>query len=89
MNIVKMLKKSVSKKVIYHVGAWAGNFGDSIIQQSMKTNLSEISENKLEFRYKNCQQTEFTEELINEINDKGDLLLVGGGGLVFYRPQDK
>ncbi|MDN4066453.1 polysaccharide pyruvyl transferase family protein [Paenibacillus vini] len=74
--------------IIYHVGAWAGNFGDSILQQSIYNNLTSISKVNLEFRYINCQTTEFTKELIEEINTSGDMLLVGGGGLIFYRPQD-
>lgn len=76
------------KKIIYHAGAWAGNFGDSILHQSIQGSLTQCSRNELEFRNINCQQTEFTKELIVEINREGDLLLIGGGGLIFYRPQD-
>ncbi len=76
------------KKVIYHTGAWSGNFGDSIIQQSIQNGLSQLSKRDLQFRYINCQQTEFTREIIEEINSEGDLLIVGGGGLIFYRPKD-
>lgn len=75
-------------KIIYHVGAWGGNFGDSILQQSARINLTELAGCEIEFRYINCQQTEFTPQLISDINESGDLLLIGGGGLVFYRPQD-
>lgn len=85
-NFVRSFNK---KKIIYHTGAWAGNFGDSILEQSIQSNLSSASSFNLEFRYINCQQTEFTQELIKEINKKGDLLLIGGGGLIFYRPQDE
>ncbi len=76
------------KKKIYHAGAWQGNFGDSIIHKSIHSNLSQRSRYKIEFRNINCQQTEFTEALIEEINREGDLLIIGGGGLIFYRPQD-
>lgn len=86
VNIFNFIKKR--KKVIYHVGAWSGNFGDSILQQSIKLGLSNISRFDLVFLYINCQQTEFTKELIWEINNKADLIIIGGGGLVFYRPQD-
>jgi predicted SAM-dependent methyltransferase/polysaccharide pyruvyl transferase WcaK-like protein len=77
------------KRRIWHVGAWAGNFGDSIIQRSLTENLKVASGYELEFKYINCQTTEFTEELIAEMNEEADLLLLGGGGLVFFRPQDK
>jgi len=76
------------KKIIYHAGAWQGNFGDSIIHKSIHSHLSQCSKYKIEFRNINCQQTEFTKDLIKEINGEGDLLIVGGGGLIFYRPQD-
>jgi len=76
------------KKIIYHAGAWEGNFGDSIIHKSIQSSLSQCSKYKIEFRNINCQQIEFTKDLIEEINREGDLLVIGGGGLVFYRPQD-
>lgn len=89
MGFSSFLGRYINKrKVIYHVGAWSGNFGDSILQQSIRQNLMQASKHKLEFRYINCQHQEFTQELIEEINQKSDLLLIGGGGLVFYRPQD-
>lgn len=81
-------KDSKKRKTIYHVGAWGGNFGDSILQQSASVNLQMATDLDLEFKYINCQRTEFTEQLIDIINGDGDLLLVGGGGLVFHRPQD-
>ena len=76
------------KKIIYHAGAWEGNFGDSVIHKSIQSNLSQCSKYKIEFRNINCQQIEFTKDLIEEINREGDLLVIGGGGLIFYRPQD-
>lgn len=76
------------KKVIYHAGAWRGNFGDIIIHRSVHSHLSQCAKYKLEFRNINCQHTEFTRDLIEEINREGDLLVIGGGGLIFYRPQD-
>jgi 2-polyprenyl-3-methyl-5-hydroxy-6-metoxy-1,4-benzoquinol methylase/polysaccharide pyruvyl transferase WcaK-like protein len=77
------------RKLIWHVGAWSGNFGDSIIQQSISENLRSLSMHQLEFKYINCQQTEFTSDLIAEMNQEAHLLLVGGGGMIFHRPQDK
>lgn len=79
---------SAGKRRIWHVGAWSGNFGDSIIQRSLTEHLRAAANCDIEFRYFNCQQTEFTEELIAELNETADLLLLGGGGLIFFRPQD-
>ncbi|RJQ47246.1 MAG: methyltransferase domain-containing protein [Nitrospiraceae bacterium] len=76
------------KKLIWHAGAWSGNFGDNIIQQSIADNLRALSEHHLEFKYINCQKTTFTKDVISEMNREADLFLLGGGGLVFYRPQD-
>ncbi len=86
MNFIKFIKKE--KRIIYHAGAWAGNFGDSILEQSIKNNLVKCTNKELDFRYINCQKTEFTKELIDQMNNEGDMLLIGGGGLVFFRPQD-
>lgn len=76
------------EKNICHVGAWGGNYGDSVIQASIKENLSKISPFKLNFDYLNCQRTEFNLDLIERINKSADILIIGGGGLIFHRPQD-
>lgn len=83
-----MLFRPKSRKVIYHVGAWAGNFGDSILQESIRSHLVSLSPFPLEIRYLNCQKTEFTHAVIEDLNANGHLLIVGGGGLIFHRPQD-
>ncbi len=88
IEFFKFLKTKKQKKIIYHVGAWSGNFGDSVIKQSIRNCLQKLSADELEFRYINCQKTEFTTDLIHLINAEGNLLIVGGGGLIFYRPQD-
>ena len=82
------LRKKKNAKRICHVGAWAGNFGDSIIQQSIRHHLLSLAQYDLKISYLNCQKIEFTKELIDDLNNSADLLLVGGGGLIFYRPQD-
>lgn len=88
MIIFNFMKKDINIKRIYHTGAWAGNFGDSILEQSIRRNLQSLSKHQLDFIGINCQRTEFTTELIDEINKKGDMLIIGGGGLIFFRPQD-
>ena len=85
----RAVRPAREKRVIYHVGAWAGNFGDSVLQRSIVENLQSVSPYDLEFRPIQAQQTDVVGELIDEINRDGDILLVGGGGLIFNRPQDK
>ncbi|MFA5072274.1 MAG: polysaccharide pyruvyl transferase family protein, partial [Nitrospirota bacterium] len=80
--------KKNQKKIIWHVGAWAGNFGDSVIQRSIAEHVRAVAPYEIEFKYINCQTTEFTDALIAEMNEQADLLLLGGGGLIFFRPQD-
>lgn len=77
----------IKKKTICHVGAWGGNFGDSILQNSIRRQLCELDD-RIEFVYYNCQKTEFTLELIHQINKSCDVIIIGGGGLIFNRPQD-
>jgi len=83
------LYKRDTAKVIYHVGAWSGNFGDKVLQRSIIENLQKISPYRLEFRPIHAQQTDITDQLVEEINSEGNLLLIGGGGLIFHRSEDK
>ena len=75
-------------KKIYHVGGWHRNYGDFALQLGEMRMLRAASQEPLEFIPVNCQTTRFHRDLINLINDDGDLLLVGGGGMVFHRPED-
>lgn len=42
----------------------------------------------LRFEYLDNQKTWFHPDLISKMNDEADLLLLGGGGYVFHRPED-
>jgi hypothetical protein len=75
-------------KRIYHVGGWHRNYGDFALQVGEMRMLQAASHEPLEFVPVNCQTTRFHRDLVDMINDDGDLLLVGGGGMVFHRPED-
>jgi hypothetical protein len=75
-------------KTIYHVGGWSRNYGDLSLQAGQMRVLQEDSDAPLRFVPVHCQQTWFHPDLIEKINDEADLLLVGGGGLIFHRPED-
>ncbi len=75
-------------KRIYHLGGWHRNYGDFALQVGEMQMLQAASDEPLEFVPINCQTTRFHRDLIDMINEDGDLLLVGGGGMVFHRPED-
>lgn len=75
-------------KKIYHLGGWHRNYGDFALQLGEMRMLREASHEALEFIPINCQTTRFHRDLVEMINSDGDMLLVGGGGMVFHRPED-
>lgn len=75
-------------KRIFHVGAWNRNYGDYVLQRGIVHSLQSATDHGLEFVPVDCQKTYFHDALIDYINRTGDLLLVGGGGLIFNRPED-
>ncbi len=76
-------------KVIWHVGAWANNYGDRILQVGNTNILREhCSREELRFVYIDTQKTYFSDALIEKMNAEADLLYIGGGGLIFHRPMD-
>lgn len=75
-------------KTIWHVGAWNRNYGDWVLQASIKENLKKVSDIPLDFVHVDCQNTYFSLDLIDRLNKEADLLLIGGGGLIFNRPED-
>ena len=72
---------------IFHLGAWNRNYGDWAIQRVVRGLLSDLGE-PYEIIDLDSQRTVFDDALIAEINSNGDLLIVGGGGLIFNRPED-
>ena len=68
---------------IYHVGGWKRNYGDLAIQYSMVDTLSEDSRHKLLFIPIEIKDGfKITKEIVNVMNVEGDMLLVGGGGMI-------
>lgn len=76
-------------KTIWHLGGWNRNLGDAVIKASIRENFQKLSKDSLNFVYIDYQNTKVTEELIESMNNSADLLLIGGGGAVFNRPEDK
>ncbi len=75
-------------KTIWHVGAWGQNFGDRVLQVANTNILKERCKEDLQFVYIDIQKTYFSEQLIDKMNAEADLLLIGGGGLIFNRSMD-
>ncbi|MEP4034019.1 polysaccharide pyruvyl transferase family protein [Roseibium polysiphoniae] len=73
---------------IAHVGGWGRNYGDLALQDGQMRVLREDSEQPLEFLPIHCQQTEFHPDLIDRLNETCDLMILGGGGMIFHRPED-
>lgn len=73
---------------IAHVGGWGRNYGDLALQDGQMRVLREDAPDALEFLPIHCQQTGFHPDLIERINETCDFLLLGGGGMIFHRPED-
>ncbi|SHL74506.1 polysaccharide pyruvyl transferase family protein [Roseibium suaedae] len=73
---------------IAHVGAWGRNFGDFALQAGEMAVFSADAGEPLEFLQIHSQKTRFHPDLIDHINATCDLMVVGGGGLIFHRPED-
>jgi polysaccharide pyruvyl transferase WcaK-like protein len=77
---------------VWHVGAWNRNVGDwALCYQLHKLLNQQAGENGLHFKFYfvDGQKTYFHPALIDQMNEEADLLLIGGGGLVFMRPMDE
>lgn len=73
---------------VWHHGAWNRNFGDWVLHESIRHHLGETSRRALRFVDVDSQAATYDRERIEALNDEADLLLVGGGGLLFHRPED-
>ncbi len=74
---------------IWHHGAWNRNLGDWVLHESIQHHLSRTTRRKVSFTSVDSQKTCYDRKKIEELNDTADLLLIGGGGLVFHRPEDR
>lgn len=78
----------MKSKTIWHVGGYNRNYGDFVLLESIRENLIKDSDVPLNFVNVDCQSTHFFKELIDELNEKADLLIIGGGGFVMNRHED-
>lgn len=75
-------------KSIWHHGAWNRNFGDWVLFDSIQHHLCQAARRPLHFLPIDSQRTVYSEALINKLNKEAQILLIGGGGLIFNRPED-
>lgn len=68
---------------VWHTYARYYNFGDHALGVGMRNIMARYFSNRAIFRTYDCHRTYFGTQLISEMNRASDLLLVGGGGLIF------
>lgn len=82
---------------IWHVGSFHRNMGDFCIAYAQHQALQEAwnetfdmygSGIKIRFELIDCQRVKFTKEVIDKCNREADMLLIGGGGLVWNREEN-
>ena len=78
----------MKSKTIWHVGGYNRNYGDFVLLESIRENLEKQSDVPLNFVNVDCQSTHFFDELIQQMNEKADMLIIGGGGFVMNRHED-
>lgn len=77
---------------VWHIGAWNRNVGDWALAYQMHRLLNEQGASRgIAFRFHqiDSQRTFFYPELVDQMNDEADLIVIGGGGLIFARPEDR
>ncbi len=76
---------------VWHIGAWNRNIGDWALAYQLHRLLNEQGRSRdlaLKFYLVDSQRTYFHRALVDQMNEEADLILVGGGGLIFFRPED-
>jgi polysaccharide pyruvyl transferase WcaK-like protein len=73
----------------WHHGAWNRNFGDWVLHDAVQHHLSGAAAVPMRFVSVDSQRTTYGRDLIGKLNAEADLLVVGGGGLIFHRPEDE
>lgn len=74
-------------KIIWQVGGVTNfNYGDCALQSATAKIVRERCDEDIRFVHIDTQKTFFSEHLINKLNEEADMLLIGGGGFIFYRP---
>lgn len=75
---------------VYHVGAWGRNHGDRAIQTAMSDIITQVAAQQyhdVAHIYPIDIQTGPFTQYVAEVRDKADLLVVGGGGLLWDKPE--
>ena len=77
-------------KIIWHCGGWSNNYGDRALQIATTKIMRDRAPvgTELRFVYVDNQNTYFSPQVIAKMNAEADMLLLGGGGFIFHRPQD-
>jgi len=75
-------------KTIWHHGAWNRNFGDWVLYDSIHYHLNQHAGHPLYFVPVDSQKAVYSDDLIARLNSEADALIIGGGGLLFHRPED-
>ncbi len=76
---------------VWHIGAWNRNYGDWALAYQMHRLFNEQARERgwhLNFYLVDGQRTHFHPQLIDQINEEADLVVLGGGGNIFHRPED-
>ncbi len=87
-----MREKKLRVFNVWHIGAWNRNVGDWALAYQMHRLLNEQARTRnlhLTFYLVDSQRTFFHPAMVDQINEEADLVLVGGGGLIFFRPEDQ
>jgi polysaccharide pyruvyl transferase WcaK-like protein len=84
----------VKKRIlnVWHIGAWNRNFGDWALCYHIHHLLNDLGAARdchFHFHLVDAQRTYFYRELVDHMNDEADLVIYGGGGGVFHRPEDR
>ncbi len=77
---------------VWHIAGWNRNVGDWALTYHQHRLLNEAAKSAgLSFKFYpiDGQRTFFHPGLIDQMNEEADLVMVGGGGLIFHRPEDK
>ena len=77
---------------VWQVAGWNRNVGDWALTYHLHRLLNKQAESAgLYFKFYpiDGQRTFFHDKLVDQMNEEADLLMIGGGGLIFHRPEDK
>ncbi len=74
---------------IWHHGAWNRNYGDWVLRDSIQHHLGAAMGRPVRITPIDSQTAVYDADLIEQLNAQAELLVIGGGGLIFNRPEDR